>query len=151
MSDRIWQKLSLGISLALALLVVSAPLFAHHSQAVYDENKLVTVTGVVTKFEWVNPHVIVHLEVKDDKGNADEWVAFSGSPSMQLREAGWNSEEFKAGETITVKGFPQKDGRKIMLGAKHYRASGEELPESDAEQRIYQGYIDRRSKEGAKD
>jgi hypothetical protein len=139
-----------GFLLLACLLAVPAPVFAHHSQAVYDEDKLVTITGVVTKFEWINPHVIVHLEVKDDKGNTDEWVAFSGSPSMQLREAGWNSEEFKSGETVTIKGFPQKDGRKIILGAKHYRANGEEIPESFAEQRIYQGYMDRRAKDGGK-
>ena len=144
------EKISLGLFLALCFLLVASPLFAHHSQAVYDEEKLVTITGVVTKFEWINPHVVVHLEVKDDKGNTDEWVAFSGSPSMQLREAGWNSEQFKPGETVTIKGFPQKDGRKIMLGAKHIRANGEEISESIAEQRIYQGYLDRRAKEGGK-
>jgi hypothetical protein len=145
-----WKKMSLWFFLALSFLFVSNPLLAHHSQAVYDEEKLVTITGVVTKFEWINPHVVVHLEVKDDKGNTDEWVAFSGSPAMQLREAGWNSEQFKPGETVTIKGFPQKDGRKIMLGAKHIRANGEEVSESIAEQRIYQGYLDRRAKEGGK-
>jgi hypothetical protein len=144
------KKISLGLFMALCFLFVASPLLAHHSQAVYDEEKLVTISGVVTKFEWINPHVVVHLEVKDDKGNTDEWVAFSGSPSMQLREAGWNSEQFKPGETVTIKGFPQKDGRKIMLGAKHYRANGEEISESIAEQRIYQGYLDRRAKEGGK-
>jgi hypothetical protein len=144
------KKISLSLFLALCFFLASSPLFAHHSQAVYDEEKLLTITGVVTKFEWINPHVVVHLEVKDDKGNTDEWVAFSGSPSMQLREAGWNSEQFKPGETLTIKGFPQKDGRKIMLGAKHIRANGEEISESIAEQRIYQGYVDRRAKEGGK-
>jgi hypothetical protein len=151
MMNEMEKKAFLGLIFAAWLLFVSAPLLAHHSQAVYDENKLVTVTGVVTKFEWINPHVLVHLEVKDDKGNTDEWIAFSGSPSMQAREAGWNSEEFKPGESVTIKGFPQKDGRKIMLGAKHYRANGEEVSESIAEQRIYQGYLDRQTKEGAKD
>jgi len=142
--------MSLGLFLALCFFSAASPLLAHHSQAVYDEEKLLTITGVVTKFEWINPHVVVHLEVKDDKGNTDEWVAFSGSPSMQLREAGWNSEQFKPGETLTIKGFPQKDGRKIMLGAKHIRANGDEISESIAEQRIYQGYLDRRAKEGGK-
>ena len=136
--------------LAAGLLMVSGPISAHHSQAVYDEDRLVTIKGTVTKFEWSNPHILVHLEVKDDKGNIEEWIAFSGSPAMQSREAGWNSEEFKPGEEITIPGFPQKDGRKIMLGAKHTRANGEEVTESFAEQRIYQGYLDRRAKDAGK-
>jgi hypothetical protein len=150
MSNQSLKNVRLVVFIAASFLCVSAPSSAHHSQAVYDENKLFTITGVVTRFEWSNPHVIVHLEVKDDKGSTDEWIAFSGSPSMQLREAGWNSEEFKPGETVTIKGFPQKDGRKIMLGAKHFRANGNEVSESIAEQRIYQGYLDRQAKEGGK-
>ena len=136
--------------LIIGLFAVSMPIFAHHSQAVYDEDHLVTVKGVVTKFEWVNPHILVHLEVKDEKGNIEEWIAFSGSPAMQSREAGWTSEEFKPGEVLTINGFPQKDGRKIMLGTKHTRANGEEVAESVAEQRIYQGYLDRKQKEDGK-
>ena len=147
MNSAHWRRLRTKVLLALSFLTVSVSTFAHHSQAVYDENKLITITGVVSKFEWTNPHVLIFLDVKDEKGNVEEWVAFSGSPSMQVREAGWNSEEFKPGETITIKGFPQKDGRRIMLGAKHYRASGEEVSESFAEQRIYQGYVDRQVKE----
>lgn len=147
MNSAHWQKVRKAALFALSIFIVSVSTLAHHSQAVYDENKLITITGVVSKFEWTNPHVLIFLDVKDEKGNVEEWVAFSGSPSMQVREAGWNSEEFKPGETITIKGFPQKDGRRIMLGAKHYRASGEEVPESFAEQRIYQGYVDRQVKE----
>jgi hypothetical protein len=150
MRNKFWLQQTVGTLMTFCFFGVATPLPAHHSQAVYDEDKLVTITGVVTKFEWINPHILIHVEVRDDKGNTDDWVAFSGSPSMQVREAGWNSEEFKAGETVTIKGFPQKDGRKIMLGAKHYRANGEELPESIAEQRIYQGYVDRHAKEGGK-
>jgi hypothetical protein len=140
------KRLFAYAALMLGLFAISMPIFAHHSQAVYDEDHLIAVKGVVTKFEWVNPHILIRLEVKDDKGNTEEWVAFSGSPAMQSREAGWNSEEFKPGEELTISGFPQKDGRKIMLGAKHIRANGEEVPESVAEQRIYQGYLDRQRK-----
>jgi len=150
MKSTMKNRLLSGLLLTISFFTLSAPLFAHHSQAVYDEDHLVTVKGTVSKFEWINPHILLHVEVKDDKGNIDEWICFSGSPSMQAREANWNSEEFKPGEQITVQGFPQKDGRKIMLGAKHFRANGDEVQESLAEQRIYQGYADRRAKEGDK-
>jgi hypothetical protein len=144
------KRLFAGAALMFGLFAISMSIFAHHSQAVYDEDHLITVKGVVAKFEWVNPHILIHLEVKDEKGNIEEWVAFSGSPAMQSREAGWTSEEFKPGEELTISGFPQKDGRKIMLGAKHTRGNGEDIPESIAEQRIYQGYLDRRRKEAGK-
>jgi hypothetical protein len=144
------KKLFAKVALTVGLFAASMPIFAHHSQAVYDEEHLIVVKGVVTKFEWINPHILIRLEVKDEKGNIEEWVAFSGSPAMQSREAGWTSEEFKPGEELTISGFPQKDGRKIMLGAKHIRANGEEVSESLAERRIYQGYLDRRRKEGGK-
>jgi uncharacterized protein DUF6152 len=136
--------------LAASTILFARPTFAHHSQAVYDEDRLVTIKGTVTKFEWSNPHILIHLEVRDEKGNVEEWIAFSGSPAMQSREAGWTVEEFKPGEEITIQGFPQKDGRKIMLGAKHIRANGEEVTESFAEQRIFQGYLDRRAKDAGK-
>jgi hypothetical protein len=150
MKNQMKNRVFLGLLLTVVLFGVSGPLLAHHSQAVYDEDNLVTIKGTVTKFEWINPHILLHVEVKDDKGNVDEWICFSGSPAMQSREAGWNSQEFKPGEEVTVQGFPQKDGRKIMLGAKHFRANGEVVPESLAEQRIYQGYLDRQAKQGDK-
>jgi hypothetical protein len=144
------NKVFAFLFLAAGLLRVPGPIFAHHSQAVYDEDRLVAIKGTVTKFEWINPHILIRMEVRDNAGNVEEWIVFSGSPAMQSREAGWNSEEFKPGEEITIQGFPQKDGRKIMLGAKHTRSNGEEVTESIAEQRIYQGYLDRRAKDAGK-
>ena len=79
------------ISLLAGILLLAAPAPAHHSQAVYDEDTLITLKGTVTQFEFVNPHVIIHLDVKDDKGNVDSWQCFSAAPGVESR-VGWTHD-----------------------------------------------------------
>jgi len=131
--------------LLAALVVASAPLFAHHSQAAYDEDTLVTIKGTVTQFEFINPHSIIHLDVKDDKGNIESWLCYSAPPGVAAR-AGWTHDYFKPGEELTVMGFAEKSGRKVMFGVRHIRSNGEETPEGFAEKQVYQGYLDRQAK-----
>jgi len=137
--------LSACILLIAGILLFAVPAPAHHSQAVYDEDTLITLKGTVTQFEFVNPHVIIHLDVKDDKGNVESWQCFSAAPGVESR-AGWTHDYFKPGEEITVVGFGEKSGRKVMTGVRHFRANGEELPEAWPEKQIYQGYLDRHAK-----
>jgi hypothetical protein len=139
------KKRALGVlTLAAGLLMVSVPMLAHHSQAVYDEDTLIILKGTVTQFEFVNPHVIIHLDVRDDKGNVDSWQCFSSPPGLEAR-AGWTSDMFKPGEQLTILGFAEKSGRKVMTGMRHIRADGTELPESYGEKAIYQGNLDRKA------
>ena len=86
-------------------------LFAHHSfGAEYDESKPVTLTGVVTKIEWTNPHSHFFMDVKDDKGNVANWK-FEGYPPVVLYRTGWKRDvTMKAGDTITVFGWHSRDG-----------------------------------------
>ena len=97
----------------MALLAVSSPLFAHHGGAQYDAKNPVTVSGTVTEFRFTNPHVQIHFDAKDDKGNVDKWVAETASP-QRLFGFGWNAKTLKAGDKITVTGAQLKDGSKIM-------------------------------------
>lgn len=110
--------------LVVGLLMVSSPMFTHHSNAVVDKDKLITVTGVVTKFAFVNPHVAVYWEGQDAKGNVTEWYA-SGAGPRALAEVGWNNKTFKAGERILIQGHPLRDGRPIMAFRALYRCNGE--------------------------
>jgi len=130
--------------LIVGILLLAGSVPAHHSQAVYDEDTLVTIKGTVTQFEFINPHVIIHLDVKDDKGNTDNWLCFSAPPGVEAR-AGWTADMFKPGEQLTVQGFAEKSGRKVMTGMKHIRANGEEVTEAYTEKQIYQGYLDRKA------
>jgi len=108
------MKIRLGIALfLLSGLVVSRPLFAHHSAASYDTEHPVILKGVVNNMEWTNPHVFIYLDVKDDNGNVEQWRVEGNSPNMLVR-AGWKKEMIKAGDQLVVNGAPAKSGSKVM-------------------------------------
>ena len=84
----------------LGLLAI--PLAAHHSfQAEFDAAKAVTLTGVVTKLEWTNPHAHFYIDVKGPDGQVENWNLELASPNV-LRRLGWSREIFKVGDTVTV-------------------------------------------------
>ena len=94
---------------ALALGTVS-PVLAHHSHAMFDHTKDVTLTGTVTVFEFVNPHASLYLDVKNDKGETvNYWFEMSNVPNMISRGIGKTT--LKYGDAVTVKFHPLKDGR----------------------------------------
>ena len=102
-----------GLIAVLGLLVSGVPVLAHHSvQAEFDLNKPITITGVVTKVEWINPHSYLYLDVKDDGGNMKHWAFEMAGPGA-LRRAGLSRADrggLKAGDTITVNAVAAKDG-----------------------------------------
>ena len=96
---------------ALLLLLAAFPLAAHHSfGAEYDADKPVTLTGVVTKIEWTNPHSHFYIDVKDAQGKVANWK-FEGYPPTVLYRNGWRRDvTMKVGDTITVFGWRARDG-----------------------------------------
>ena len=102
-----------GLIAVLGLLVSGVPGLAHHSvQAEFDLNKPLTITGVVTKVEWINPHSYLYLDVKDDSGNVKHWAFEMAGPGA-LRRAGLSRADrggLKAGDTVTVNAVAAKDG-----------------------------------------
>jgi hypothetical protein len=101
-----------GACLMVAALGCSAiPLLAHHSfGAEYDATKPITLTGVVTKVEWTNPHTHFYLDVADDKGGVTNWK-FEGYNPATLARVGWKKDiSLKPGDRITVFGWRARDG-----------------------------------------
>ncbi|HLI85397.1 MAG TPA: DUF6152 family protein [Bryobacteraceae bacterium] len=105
------MKANFGLMVAgLGLLLTAAPAMAHHSFAAeYDGNKPVTLKGTVTKIDWMNPHIWVYLDVKDDNGSVTHWQCEGGPPNSLTRN-GWTKNALKIGDQVTVEGFRAKDG-----------------------------------------
>jgi len=107
-----------AISAILVLIVIVAPLLAHHSvQAQFDLNKPITLTGKITKVEWINPHSYLLMEVSDDKGNVKRWAFEMAGPGA-LGKFGLSRADrggLKAGDVVTVSGVLAKDGSDLGL------------------------------------
>jgi hypothetical protein len=100
----------IGALLAALALGVAVPAWSHHSHAMFDHATEVTVTGKVTEFVFRNPHVFLYIDVRADNGGVQNyWVEMSNIPNMIKR--GILQSTFKAGDVVTVKLNPLKDGR----------------------------------------
>jgi hypothetical protein len=113
-------------ALTVVFLTNSLPLLAHHGTASYDTSKTVTVKGTVTDFQFMNPHVLLFLDGKDDNGNVQKWQGELTSPN-HLERAGWTRTSLKPGDQITISGFPAKSGANSMWISKVLQADGTPL------------------------
>ena len=92
------------------LLLTTTRISAHHSfSAEYDEKKLVTVSGVVTGFQWTNPHAWLHVDGKDENGKVASWSFEMGSPNG-LVHRGWARTDLKKGDPVAVDGYAARNG-----------------------------------------
>jgi hypothetical protein len=108
------KRNALGALLALFYLsLIVAPAFAHHAiTSEFDPSKSFTITGVLTRLEWTNPHSYFFVTVKED-GKDVEYM-FEGYPPVALHRAGITKADWKIGETVTVTAVAPKDGSKKL-------------------------------------
>lgn len=111
---------------ALAFGLVSSTALAHHGREMYNDQHLITLKGTVTKFDFVNPHVLLYFDVKDAGGKLAKWVGETGSPNM-MRRGGWTKSSLKPGDAITISGYPARNGSPNMRFMKIVLANGQEL------------------------
>jgi hypothetical protein len=107
-------------------LLVSGPLFAHHGTSPYDSTKLTTVTGTATEFLFINPHVEIYIEAKNDKGKLEKWAGEANSPNV-LSRRGWNRDIIRPGDQVTLIGNRAKNGSNNLRLQKVVLANGREL------------------------
>jgi len=110
------------LKVAAGLLLAAMPTLAHHSfMAEYDETRLITLNGTITKVSWKNPHVTMNVDVKDESGQVTNWELELASPNGLLSQ-GWKVDSLKQGVRVAVTGFGARDGshlasaRKIVIG-----------------------------------
>ena len=113
--------------IATGLALAAVPALAHHSLfAVFDEDQSVTLKGVVSKVEWVNPHVYLYLDVTDAAGKVNTW-SIETFPPTTLRRAGLTRDKLGYGETVTLLGYKSRNGTPLAFLRKITFADGREL------------------------
>jgi hypothetical protein len=113
-------------ALFMSLLTLATVASAHHGTANYDTAKTITVKGPVTDFQFINPHVLIFMDGTDESGKPQKWQGELTSPN-RLSRVGWTKSSLKAGDTISISGYPTKSGSPEMWIQKVVLASGEEL------------------------
>ena len=98
-----------ALAAAVGAIGIAAPALAHHSTAMFDTNREVTLDGTVKEFQWTNPHTWVQLLVKDSSGKEVEW-SIEGSSPNNLSRFGWTRNSLKSGDRVQAVVHPLKDG-----------------------------------------
>lgn len=102
--------------LAVGIAGAAVPVAAHHGTGMYDMSHPTTITGVVKRFEWTNPHAYIYVDVKDDKGNVVEW-AVEMMALNHLKSYGWSRNLVQPGDVISCTGGAAKGGQPAMLSS----------------------------------
>lgn len=121
------SRIVIALCIALGGLSASLPVFAHHGAGLFEPEKLQTVTGTVTEFHFVNPHVLVYLTVKGADGKEIRWGGELTSPNRLARmDVGvkWHKDIIKPGDQITMTGHPARNGAPAMDITKIVDAKG---------------------------
>jgi hypothetical protein len=108
------HKPKIAAALALPLLAGVVPAAAHHSFAVFfDETRMTTIEGTVKAFRFTNPHGTIVLDVPGEDGRAREYRVETNAPVI-LQRRGWSRASLKAGDRVTVEGWPARDGKPYL-------------------------------------
>lgn len=108
---RLWRRAISEAVLASVLCGATVTAVAHHSFAMFEREKEVTLTGTVREFQWTNPHAFIEMDVPDPKGNLEKWAIEMNSPNNLTRQ-GWKSSMLKPGDKVSVTLNPLRDGKK---------------------------------------
>jgi DNA/RNA endonuclease YhcR with UshA esterase domain len=112
---------------ALLLLFLATPLHAHHANSAYDRTELVSVSGTVTRWQFIHPHSGIWIEVVDEHGTVAEWSGeFQGTLDL-YRHYRWNKDTFAPGDEITLTGYPARNGANTMSAKIVVFADGKEV------------------------
>jgi hypothetical protein len=121
------KKLPGCFLLLAAVLMVSAPLAAHHGRgATFDMKKQITLKGTVSQVKWQNPHVLIFIDVKDDAGKVVTW-GFENSNVHTLATQGYNRNTLKVGQPVTAVLNPAVNGAPLGIIVKVILADGKEI------------------------
>jgi hypothetical protein len=93
--------------------LLSSPVLAHHGTAAFDMESVTTVKGTVTRFEFMNPHALIYLDVAGSKGDVEHWIAEESS-NNHLSRSGWDKNTLKPGDRVTLAGHRARNGARVL-------------------------------------
>ena len=120
-------NLAVAVLTGLWAWMVTGPVQAHHGNSAFDPSKSITLEGVVTRWQFINPHSGIWLEVTDDSGQTVEWSGEFVSVQDLYRNHGWNKDTFSPGDRITITGNPDRRGRPALWASKLVMPDGAEV------------------------
>jgi hypothetical protein len=140
------MKKLLSLIVVVVALSSAGSLLAHHSfGSLFDAERVIRLTGVVTKFEWVNPHTFIVAEVTGADGRTEQWALEGPAPNF-LARLGYSANSIKPGESIEVCGYGTKDGlvtKRLIMLAELVTLPDDDLP------RLWQDYGQHRCRDAA--
>ena len=105
-----WKSVYSVTVVAAIMLGAAIPVLAHHSFTMFDMTKKISLNGIVTTFEWTNPHSYIEIDVAEDSGAVKHWSVEMGSPSI-LQSSGWKFSSLRKGDKTTLIINPLKNGQ----------------------------------------
>ena len=105
------KKVSVVGCLTLIALLTAGTAAAHHSAAMFDRDKQVSLAGTIVQFEWTNPHSWIQIDVPNENGSVERWSVECNSPNNLVR-MGWKSTSLKPGDKVTILIHPLRNGDK---------------------------------------
>jgi Family of unknown function (DUF6152) len=120
------MKHTLQAAVATVLLSTASVGLAHHSAAMFDQTRQISLSGTVREFQWTSPHCYIQLLASADQSSPQEWSLEMAAP-MYLYRLGWRPSTVKAGDKITVSVHPLRDGKRGGLLFKATTADGRQL------------------------
>ncbi len=114
--DRMYGTLAKLAAAAFALFVAASPALAHHGTSRYDLDKTITLSGTVTGFDWGNPHCLIHMDVKGEKGEVQHWTLELASP-FTMSHVGWSKDSLREGDMLVADTHPARNGVTLGISA----------------------------------
>ena len=141
------SKVTAVLALAIAMVTLCVPLFAHHGTAAFENDKKVTVKGTVTEWLWSNPHCLLQFDVRGDDGKVVHWVGETQNP-VSMTNVGWSKAAIKAGDEVTVTILQVKNGLPLGRVVSVALPNGKTLISGEGASREVRDELERQAREG---
>jgi hypothetical protein len=140
------SKVTAVLVLAIGMVTLCVPLFAHHGTAAFENDKKVTVKGTVTEWLWSNPHCLLQFDVRGDDGKVVHWVGETQNP-VSMTNVGWSKAAIKAGDEVTVTILQVKNGLPLGRVVSVALPNGKTLVSGEGASREVRDELERQARE----